>query len=50
MVWVLSKGLVFCAGAVAVLNKQAKVWLGAWCYARIKHKVKVLGANVWYCV
>jgi hypothetical protein len=42
--------LVFCAGAVAVLNKQAKVWLGVWCGAKIRCKVKVLGAKVWCCV
>ena len=35
-VWVLSKGLVFCAGAVAVLNKQAKVW----CLVLSKDKVQ----------
>ncbi len=42
LVWVLSKGVKFGV-------KFSKQWLGAWCgcYARIRCKVKVLGAKVW---
>ncbi len=34
-----------------VQSKRARIrWLGAGCYARIRCKVKVLGAKVWCCV
>ncbi len=55
-------GLVLCVGAMcrqrlgvwcgvgAVPSKQARQGFSAWCYARIRCKVKVLGAKVWCCV
>ncbi|MFZ8785685.1 hypothetical protein [Thermocrinis sp.] len=59
MIWCLVLCLVFGVGAMckqrlgvwcgvgAVPSKQARQWFGAWCYARIRCKVKVLGAKVW---